>query len=46
VPKTFSLILLLALAACSSLPHDHGSGSPCSVDQGSYQCEIQRYMST
>jgi hypothetical protein len=42
--KSLCLALLLALAACSSLPQGRNDGS-CS-SPGSYQCEIQQYMNT
>lgn len=36
-------ILLLALAGCSGLPAGDRPASPCSVDEASYACQIQRY---
>ena len=41
-----SLILFVALSACSGpAVEPHGAG-PCSVDPGGYQCEIRRYGNT
>lgn len=38
-----SIVLLLALAACSGLPAAERPVSPCSLDESSYDCQIQRY---
>jgi hypothetical protein len=42
--KASSLIVLLALAACSGLPQREYAASPCSINPGGYECQIERYM--
>jgi hypothetical protein len=44
MPKALSLIVLLALAACSGVPQSEYVASPCSTDPGGYQCQVERYM--
>jgi hypothetical protein len=43
--KASSLILLLALAACSSVPQGQYAASSCSASSpNSYECQIERYL--
>jgi uncharacterized lipoprotein YmbA len=42
--RRFTLILLLALAGCSSHPPYQASPSPCSAGEASYDCQIERYQ--
>jgi len=42
--KASSLIILLALAACSGVPQRQYAASPCSASPGGYECQIDRYM--
>jgi hypothetical protein len=41
--KTFSAVLLVAIAGCSGLhPYDR-TVSPCAAGEATYACQIQRY---
>jgi hypothetical protein len=43
--KASSLIVLLALAACSGVPQRKYAASTCSASSpNSYDCQIERYM--
>jgi hypothetical protein len=42
--KAATLIVVIALAACSGMPQARYGGSPCATSPGGYQCEIERYM--
>lgn len=42
--KALSLILLLALSACSGVPQGQYSSSPCASSQSSHDCQVHRYM--
>jgi hypothetical protein len=41
--KAFSLLVLVALAACSGVPQRPAGDSPCSTSPGGYLCQIERY---
>jgi hypothetical protein len=41
--KAFSVVFLLVLAGCSGVPHRPYIESPCSADEASYACQIERY---
>jgi hypothetical protein len=41
--KASSLILLLALAACSSVAQRQYTPSPCSASPAGMECQIERY---
>ena len=41
--KSFSVVFLLALAGCSSVPHRQYTASACSTGEASYACQIERY---
>lgn len=38
-----SLLLALALAACSAAPRSYDTSSPCAVSEASYACQVIRY---
>jgi hypothetical protein len=40
--KALSLVLLLALAACSGITANYSS-SPCNANPGGAECQIDRY---
>lgn len=42
--KALSLILLLALVACSGVPQGQYSSSACSTNPRGYDCQVERYM--
>jgi hypothetical protein len=41
--KAISVILLLALAGCSSIPQPQYTASPCAAGEASYACQVERY---
>ena len=41
--KAFSVVLLLGLVGCSGIPAGQYTVSPCSADEASYACQVERY---
>jgi hypothetical protein len=41
--KTFSILLLLALAGCSGLPQAQPVASACAAGEATYACQVERY---
>ena len=41
--KAIFVVLLLAQAGCSSVPHRQDNLSPCSMSEASYECQVERY---
>jgi hypothetical protein len=42
--KAFTIVLLFGLAGCSGIVHRRHDDSPCSVDEASYACQVERYQ--
>ena len=37
------LVALFALAGCAGAPPRQAAASPCSVNEASYECQVERY---
>jgi uncharacterized lipoprotein YmbA len=41
--KTVSVLLILLLTGCASVPHPQYTASPCAAQEASYECQVERY---
>jgi hypothetical protein len=43
--RTFITAALLALAGCAGIaPPPQAAASPCSINEASYECQVERYF--
>jgi hypothetical protein len=42
--RTFVIVLLLALAGCAGIAPPQVAASPCSINEASYECQVERYF--
>jgi hypothetical protein len=42
--RTFIVTLLFAVAGCSSVAPAQIANSPCSINEASYECQVERYF--